>query len=224
MNNDEGQKIAVLVNDVAEINIDNKLIAGNTAASLASSDNGSMNKNKLPAGIVQLSNGCACCSIADELLPSISELIRLSDLNRYESLNDDGDDDANSDINSGGFDHIVIEMSGVASPKAVRANFQEAEYYGMPLMDRVQLDTMVTVVDCSTFLNYLQSDEGRRVNKDESPELFFRDNEERIQMEKENDDLESFWISLETHNLTLLDVKTTFIQSTHKLLINKSRK
>ena len=44
------------------------------------------------------------------------------------------------------YDHIVIETTGIAEPKAIRANFQAAEDYAMPLMDVVRLDTMVTVV------------------------------------------------------------------------------
>lgn len=218
LNNDEGLKIAVIVNDVAEINIDNKLIAGNTAASLSSSDDGSINRNKSPAGIVQLSNGCACCSIADELLPSVSQLVTLSDMNRHTSSYDDDRGE------KGGFDHIVIELSGVASPKAVRANFQEAEYYGMPLLDRVQLDTMVTVVDCSTFLQYLQRDEGRRVNKDESPELFFRDEEERILKESENDNLENYWSTLEADTPETATISQLIAEQTETsdvILLNK---
>jgi len=165
----------VIVNDVAEVNIDNKLIVGQT---FVGNDNGNDNGNtqqqqqqKPPSAILQLSNGCACCTIADELLPSISQLITVSDLRnqagRFDYQDDEDDDDDEDDNNNNnnnignnlnrGFDHIVVELSGVASPKAIRANFQEASYYGMPLMDRVRLDTMVTVVDCSTYLSYLPS-------------------------------------------------------------------
>jgi G3E family GTPase len=55
------------------------------------------------------------------------------------------------------FDHIVIELSGVADPKGVRSRFQEATFYNMPIMERVSLDTMVTLVDCSMFLKHLKS-------------------------------------------------------------------
>ena len=58
---------------------------------------------------------------------------------------------------SDAFDHIVVELSGVADPKGVRAQFQEAIFYNMPIMERVRLDTMVTVVDCSVFLRHLRS-------------------------------------------------------------------
>jgi G3E family GTPase len=115
LDNNEGLRIAVIVNDVASVNIDSKLIAGQNAA----------------AGMVELQNGCACCSLSEELLTSVSELVTLSDLR--------GDNER--------FHHIVIELSGVADPKSVRAKFQEAALYDMPLMERVQLDTMVTLVD-----------------------------------------------------------------------------
>lgn len=155
LNNSEGIKIAVIVNDVAEVNIDNKLILGNTVSPQSKG-------NKRPAGIVELSNGCACCSISDELLPAVSELITLSDM-RSQANGDDAS-----------FDHIVIELSGVASPKSIRSNFQEAELYGMPLLDRVKLDTMVTLIDCSSFLDRMLNDGGRKVAVEECPELFYK--------------------------------------------------
>jgi G3E family GTPase len=115
LQNNEGLRIAVIVNDVASVNIDSKLISGQNSA----------------AGMVELQNGCACCSLSEELLASVSELVTLSDMK--------GD--------SEGFHHIVIELSGVADPKSVRAKFQEAVMYDMPLMERVSLDTMVTLID-----------------------------------------------------------------------------
>jgi G3E family GTPase len=136
----QGLRIAVVVNDMASVNIDSKLI-GSTMLDESN-------------GIVQLQNGCACCSKSDELLSSLSELVLLSDL-RGEEL---------------AFDHIVVEMSGVADPKSVRAKFQEAILYDMPLMDRVRLDTMVTLVDSTTFLQFLAS--GNTVDPNDTPELF----------------------------------------------------
>lgn len=115
LENNEGLRIAVIVNDVASVNIDSKLVSGQNAA----------------AGMVELQNGCACCSLSEELLTSVSELVTLSDMR--------GETD--------GFHHIVIELSGVADPKSVRAKFQEAVMYDMPLMERVSLDTMVTLID-----------------------------------------------------------------------------
>lgn len=145
LNNSEGLRIAVIVNDVASVNIDSKLVRNNMNAA---------------AGMVELQNGCACCAKSEELLSSVAELVTLSDMR--------GDDE--------GFHHIVVEMSGVADPKSVRSKFQEATLYDMPLLDRVRLDTMVTLVDCSTFLDYLKS--SKAANPIDAPELFYRDGEE----------------------------------------------
>ena len=149
--------MAVIVNDVASVNIDSKLVRGRTATQ--GDANGSQIDNddiaaSLPAGIVELQNGCACCSLSGELLSSVSELMTLSDMRQSDDK----------------FDHIVIEMSGVAEPSSVRNIFQEAIMYDMPLMERVRLDTLITVIDCSTYLSYLKSQS--LANASESPELF----------------------------------------------------
>ena len=217
LNNKQGLKIAVIVNDVADINIDSKLIVGQT---VASNDSNSGGKNQAPAGIVQLSNGCACCSLADELLPSISELITISDLKSQALANDDNDDGDEY----GSFDHIVIELSGVASPKAIRANFQEADYFGVPLMERVKLDTMVTVVDCSTFLTHLRDEKGRRINEDESPDLFFKNEEERMMKERDNDSVGRYWSDLESNTPETATISQLIIEQTEisdVILLNK---
>jgi G3E family GTPase len=139
LENNQGLRIAIVVNDVASVNIDSKLLSSKAAA----------------AGMVELQNGCACCSLSEELLTSVSELVTLSDLR--------GDDQ--------GFHHIVIELSGVADPKSVRSKFQEAKLYDMPLLERVRLDTMVTLVDASVFLGQMKN--SKRANAQDSPELFY---------------------------------------------------
>lgn len=168
LNNNEGLKIAVIVNDVASVNIDSKIVRGQTIAS----DTGKVSAT--PAGIVELQNGCACCSLSGELLNSVSELMTLSDLRQ------DGEK----------FDHIVVEMSGIAEPRSVRNMFQEAMMYGMPLMEKVRLDTLATVVDCSTFLEYLKS--SKLADAEDSPELFYRNDDERKRAQ-EKDEQQS-WI------------------------------
>ena len=157
LHNKQGLRIAIIVNDVASVNIDSKLIMSASSQSGMNDDGGGDGAFEYGAasGMVELQNGCACCSKSEELLSSVSELVMLSDL-KGEEL---------------GFHHIVVEMSGVADPKSVRAKFQEAVLYDMPLMDRVRLDTMVTVIDCSSFLNYLVS--GKSVTPNEAPELFY---------------------------------------------------
>lgn len=161
LHNNDGCRIAVIVNDVASMNIDSKLV------SQQSSSQGRA------AGIVQLQNGCACCSLSDELLGSVSELVTLSDLQ------------GGYDEESAGFDHIVIELSGLADPKSVRAKFQEAILYDMPLMERVRLDTMVSLVDCSMFLDQLAST--KLASPEETPELFYPDGVKPEAMEDEEE-------------------------------------
>jgi Ni2+-binding GTPase involved in maturation of urease and hydrogenase len=86
-------KIAVIVNDVATLNIDAKLVSRSTN------------------NIIQLQNGCACCSLSGELISSVAELVTLSDIRKQTAEADE-------------FDHIVVELSGVSEPGAIRANFQ----------------------------------------------------------------------------------------------------
>ena len=163
LQNNDGLKIAVIVNDVASVNIDEKLVVGGTAA-----PNARAGAEAKPDTVIQLSNGCACCSLSDELLSSVSELITISD------LRDPTDR----------FDHIVIEASGVSDPRAIRGHFQDALFYNMPLMERVQLDTMVTVVDVTTYQQYLNS--AKSTDEKDSPELHYRNEEEREKAKEAN--------------------------------------
>ena len=158
LQNKQGLKIAVVVNDVASVNIDSKLVARG---------DGSSGSTSLSDGMVELQNGCACCSLSDELLASVSELVTLSDLRQ--------DDEQ--------FQHIVVELSGVADPKSVRAKFQEAAMAQMPLMERVELDTLVTLVDASMFESHFEST--KPASRKEMPELYYRDGEAPPALEQE---------------------------------------
>lgn len=164
LENKQGLRIAVIVNDVASVNIDSKLLSTSSASSssssgMESSNNNSFNNNNRGGIMLELQNGCACCSRSEELLASVAEVVTLSDMR--------GDDDDQQ------FQHIVIEMSGVADPKGVRAKFQEAQLYDMPLMERVRLDTMVTLIDCTTFLKHLKS--AQVATPQDAPELYYKD-------------------------------------------------
>ena len=64
------------------------------------------------------------------------------------------------------------DLSGVSEPMSVRGSFQDGIYFNMPLMERVSLDTMVTVIDCSTYLTHLQ--DSATVTPQESPSLFYQ--------------------------------------------------
>jgi G3E family GTPase len=141
LENKQGFKVGVVINDVASVNIDSKLVKSDAKSDC----------------ILELQNGCACCSQSDELLNAVSNLVTLSDLRDEENR----------------FQHIVIELSGVADPKQVRAKFQEAIFSQMPLMDRVQLDTFVTLVDSSMFQTHFESSE--LTSREETPALYYHD-------------------------------------------------
>ena len=130
LENKEGLRVGLVVNDVAEINIDAALIAtksGSTAGGTAAA-----------ADTVQMENGCACCSAAEELVQSIEKLADLA-------------------TNRGvGWDHIVIEMSGVGEPREVRDNLKACQTNNPEMMHGCVLHTMVTVIDSSTFLTEFQ--------------------------------------------------------------------
>ena len=102
-------------------------------------------------------------------MSSVANLITLSDL-RAQASSDDEDDEDGTTTSRGRFHHIVIELSGVADPKAIRAKFQQATLEQLPLMERVQLDTMISLIDSSTFSTYFQSP--LLMTPSELPELF----------------------------------------------------
>jgi hypothetical protein len=100
LSNKQGLKIGVIVNDVASVNIDSKLVMRDS--------NSADSSNALQAdGMVELQNGCACCSLSDELLTSVANLVTLSDLKEQSGEEEDG-----TATRGGGFQHIVIELSG----------------------------------------------------------------------------------------------------------------
>ena len=134
LENKEELKVGAVVNDLAAVNIDAKLVRDTTGDTADPRTSRAAN----PDTFVELQNGCMCCTVADELFSSIAQLVSMNELR-----NGPGAD----------YDHIVIESSGVSEPRVVRDNFQDAEADGMMLFDRVRLDTLVTVVDADAFLD-----------------------------------------------------------------------
>ena len=119
--NREGRKLAVIVNDFSEVNIDAALVAG---------------EGHLERGedrFVELSNGCICCTLREDLIESVGKLSR-----------------------SGRFDQIVIESTGISEPMPVAATFEWEFEDGTTLADVAPVDTMVSLVDASTFLDQLR--------------------------------------------------------------------
>jgi G3E family GTPase len=119
LTNRTGVRVALIVNDVGSINLDEKTIK----------DTGLVRKNET---MVEMSNGCICCSRKDDLVVEVRELAKLKD---------------ESDPTKRRYDVLVIESTGVSDPAEVATAFQHAA--GMKSLAR--LDTMVTVVDAAMF-------------------------------------------------------------------------
>ncbi|NGO74602.1 GTP-binding protein [Streptomyces sp. YC504] len=123
LGNREGLHVAVIVNDMSEINIDAALVRGGEAA-----------LSRTEERLVEMTNGCICCTLRDDLLEEIDRLAR-----------------------EGRFDHLLIESSGISEPMPVAATFAFPRDDGATLGDLARLDTMVTVVDAVNFLPELTS-------------------------------------------------------------------
>lgn len=116
LNNREGRKVAVIVNDMSEINIDAQQL------------NNEVDFNRAEEKLVEMSNGCICCTLREDLL---IEVKRLAD--------------------EGRFDYLVIESTGISEPLPVAETFTFADEEGESLSTIARLDTMVTVVDAVNF-------------------------------------------------------------------------
>lgn len=127
MENNSNIKIGTIVNDVASVNIDAKLIANSDAQRDANQSVGNLDSD---GGVIELQNGCACCSLSDELFTSI------------EKITQNGERD---------LDAIVVELSGVADPMAVRENWAQAAAQEHPATRLAALARTVTLVDACTF-------------------------------------------------------------------------
>jgi G3E family GTPase len=117
LNNREGLRVAVIVNDMSEINIDAALVRDGAALS------------RTEERLVEMTNGCICCTLRDDLLEEGDRLAR-----------------------EGRFDYLLIESSGISEPMPVAATFAFARDDGATLGDIARLDTMATVVDAANFL------------------------------------------------------------------------
>jgi len=121
---DHGKKVAVIVNDMSEINVDAQLVRGGPHV------------ERVEASMVEMTNGCICCTLRDDLLKEVSRLAR-----------------------DGAFDYVLIESTGISEPIPVAQTFLFEDEEGYALSDVARLDTMVTVVDASTFLDELERSE-----------------------------------------------------------------
>ncbi|MRT58508.1 GTP-binding protein [Enterobacteriaceae bacterium RIT693] len=123
LNNREGRRVAVIVNDMSEVNIDAALVR-----------EGGSSLTRTDEKLVEMSNGCICCTLREDLLVEISQLAR-----------------------DGRFDNLVIESTGISEPLPVAETFTFVDDKGESLSDIALLDTMVTVVDGFNFLRDYES-------------------------------------------------------------------
>jgi G3E family GTPase len=120
--NREGRRVAVIVNDMSEVNIDADLIRAGTELS------------RTDETLVEMSNGCICCTLRDDLLDEVRRLAV-----------------------AGRFDYLLIESTGISEPLPVAATFDFRNEAGNSLSDIARLDTMVTVVDAVNLLQDFSS-------------------------------------------------------------------
>ncbi|MEO0358695.1 MAG: GTP-binding protein [Pseudomonadota bacterium] len=118
LNNRDGRRVAVIVNDMSEVNIDADLVRADTELS------------RTDETLVEMSNGCICCTLRDDLLDEVRRLAA-----------------------EGRFDYLLIESTGISEPLPVAATFDFRDEDGNSLSDVSRLDTMVTVVDAANLLN-----------------------------------------------------------------------
>jgi G3E family GTPase len=122
--NRDGLRVAVTVNDMSEVNIDAALVHGGGALS------------RTEERLVELTNGCICCTLRDDLLVEVARLARL-----------------------GRFDYLLIESSGISEPMPVAATFAFGVEDGQVLHDLARLDTTVTVVDAAGLRGMIEAGE-----------------------------------------------------------------
>ena len=117
LNNRQGRRVAVIVNDMSEVNIDADLVRADTELS------------RTDETLVEMSNGCICCTLRDDLLAEVRSL-----------------------ASEKRFDYLLIESTGISEPLPVATTFEFRDEDGESLSDVARLDTMVTVVDAVNLL------------------------------------------------------------------------
>jgi G3E family GTPase len=124
LSNRAGLKVAVIVNDMSEVNIDADLVR-----------DGGANLSRTDEALVEMSNGCICCTLRGDLL----EVRKLAAERR--------------------FDYLLIESTGISEPLPVASTFAFRDEHGLSLSDVARLDTMVTVVDAASLLKDYASED-----------------------------------------------------------------
>jgi G3E family GTPase len=128
LRNREGKRVAVIVNDMSEVNIDAQLVR-----------EGGAELSRTEEKLIEFSNGCICCTLREDLRDEVRKLAA-----------------------EGRFDYLLIESTGISEPMPVAATFSVRDEDGFSLSDVACLDTMLTVVDCETFVRDFCSSERLR--------------------------------------------------------------
>lgn len=131
LNNREGLRVALIVNDMSDINIDSTLVKGGNAT-----------LNRSEEKLIELSSGCICCTLREDLLEEVGKLAA-----------------------EGRFDYLLIESTGISEPLPVAETFIYEDDEGRSLSNVAKLDTLVTVVDACNFLDDFNSVEELRDRK-----------------------------------------------------------
>ena len=124
LRNRQGLRVAVIVNDMSEINIDGSEVQRDVTL------------NRSQETLIEMSNGCICCTLREDLLVAITRLAK-----------------------EARFDYLLIESTGMSEPLPVAETFTFVTESGESLSDVARLDTMVTVVDGVNFLRDYQTDD-----------------------------------------------------------------
>ena len=117
LHNRDGLRVAVIVNDMSDVNID------------ANQLNKEVSLNRAEEKLVEMSNGCICCTLREDLLLEVGKLAK-----------------------AGRFDYLLIESTGISEPLPIAETFTFEHEDGQSLADIARLDTLVTVVDAVNFL------------------------------------------------------------------------
>ena len=125
LNNREGKKVAVIVNDMSEVNIDAALV-----------EKGGADLSRTEEKLVEMSNGCICCTLREDLLDQVRQLSKEKK-----------------------FDYLLIESTGISEPLPVATTFDFRDENDQSLSDVSRLDTMVTVVDAKNLVKNYSSTE-----------------------------------------------------------------
>jgi G3E family GTPase len=142
LTNNQNRKIAIIVNDIGEVNIDAELIRQNGLSISQTTEN-----------VVEISNGCICCTLREDLLIEVKKLVALKC-----------------------YDYLVIESSGISEPIPVAQTFTFDDGEIDTLANLTKLDCMLTTVDVSTFLDIMKQgqtliDVGQELNEEDTRSL-----------------------------------------------------